>query len=209
MKTIHALVISVALAGLVAMGSGIADEPKIQQHSVYELKVVNGDGAPIDVRLDSDELGFDVFDLAEGDSHSFTTDDGRPVTISNVEGEIWLDVDGELTELSGLHGGRHAMKMLDLGSDNAALGHAMGIHHRGITIRSGDPLDEETKARIVQANQDAGVDQEIFFAEDMQFEWVTAGDLEGDYDVEVTSDGLHEVHKTIVIQKEQTEKSDD
>ncbi len=209
MKTTYALVISVALASLVAAGAGMAKEPVIEQHSVYEMKVMGHDGSPIEVRLDSDELGFDAFDLAEGDSHSFTLDDGRPVTISNVEGEIWLDVDGELIELSGLHGGRHAMKMLDLGSDDAAFGHLMRAHHEGITIRSADPLDEETKTRIVQAIQDAGVDQDVFFAEDMRFEWVTAGDLEGNYDVDVKVNGPHDVHKTIVIQRDHSEESSD
>jgi len=208
MKTTHALVISMALAGLVAAGAGLAKEP-VEQHSVYELKVMGHDGAPVEIRLDSEDMGFDAFDLAEGDSHSFTTDDGRPVTISNVDGEIWLDVDGELIELSGLHGGGHAMKVLDLGADGGAFGHAMFSGHKGITIRSADPLDEETKARIVQAIQDSGVDQEVFFAEDMEFQWVTAGDLEGDYDVEVKGDGMHEVHKTIVIQKERSENSSD
>lgn len=201
MKTIHALVISMALAGLVAMGSGIADEPKIEQHSVYALKVMDGSGEPVDLRLDSAELGFDVFDLAEGDSYTFTTDDGRPVTVSNVDGEIWLDVDGELMELNGLHGhGQghgNVMKMIDLQS------------HQGITIRSTEPLDEETKTRIVQAIADAGVDQEVFFAENMQFHWLSAGDLEGDYDIEVKSDGLHEVHKQVMLREERAVKSDD
>ncbi len=209
MKTIHALVISVALAGLVAAGAGVAKEPVVEEHSVYELKVMGHDGSPVEIRLDSEELGFNAFDLAEGDSHAFTLEDGRPVTISNVEGEIWLDVDGELIELSGLHGGGHAMKMLHLGSGHEAFGHMMGAGHRGITIRSADPLDEETRTRIVQAIQDAGVDQEVFFVEDMQFQWVTAGDLEGGYDIEIEGDGLHEMHKTIVIRKEWTGESTD
>ena len=140
----------VLISGLVAAGAGLAKEPVIEKHSVYELKVMGHNGEPVEIRLDSDDIGFDAFDLAEGDSHSFTTDDGRPVTISNVDGEIWLDVDGELTELSGLHGGGHAMKVLDLGADGDAFGHAMFSGHKGITIRSADPLDEETKAKFLK-----------------------------------------------------------
>ena len=139
MKTIHALVISTAMALLVAAGAGMAEEPVIKKHSVYELKVMDANGELVEVRLDSDELGFDALDLAEGDSHTFNLQDGRPITISNVEGEIWMDVDGELFELSALHG-RHGMKAIGMG-DHMAYAYAIAGHHEGLTIRSAEPLE--------------------------------------------------------------------
>ena len=161
-----------------------------------EIKIaIEGDDAAHRViRLDGVNADFDFRELEVGESKVIKDDNGNDVTVSRTENGYEFDVEGEKIEIAGLHG-EHEITMLHEAHDdkNAVIRKHKQVRMiktedaHGVTIISGDEIDEETRAELERVLKEAGKDGEILFLD--------GSELSGDEQAH----GKHEVH---IIKKE-------
>ena len=135
----------ITLVALLAAGAAHAGE---RSHEVYELAFDGRDG-PVELRLDSDVLGFSLHEMADGESRSVVLDDGRTVVVSRRAEKVAIEVAGERFEIPTVERGHPV--------------HGHPFDADGLTILSREPLDEATRAQIRSALISAGVDDEVRF----------------------------------------------
>jgi hypothetical protein len=156
-----------ALAALLVFGAATAQEVEEKM----QLKVVVGGDEATEVNWTSSEMDFDMQDLAIGESRTFENDSGNPVTITRAEEGFSFDIDGKTVMMPdlGAHGthmafadasGIHGAVDIDMDSDV----HVMTAHHpEGVTIVSGQPLDQSVKDSIRSVLISAGNNEEVTF----------------------------------------------
>ena len=161
-----------------------------------EIKVVvDGDetGHRV-IRLDSDNEDFDFRDLSVGESEVIKDSDGNDVTVLRTENGFEFDVEGEKIEIGGLHGDHHMMKLHKAHDvDDIVIEKHKQVRMiktsdaNGVTIISGDEIDDATRAALEKVLKDAGKDGDVLF--------IDGSELEG----EEQAHGVREVH---IIKKE-------
>lgn len=73
----------------------VAGDVQGKNHEVIMIKKQSDDGKMANFEFDSDVSGVFLNDIADGESQSTTTKDGKTVTISRVGKELHIDADGE------------------------------------------------------------------------------------------------------------------
>lgn len=124
------------------------------------------------IELNSEDLGFDLHDLQEGENRSIVDENGRTILITREADGFLFDVDGKTIRMPDIHGGRHGAVRID-GHD----GEDVEVHvmrdlsmrpvHRpdGIMILSGNPIDDATQRQIRSLLESAGHDSEVHFVD--------------------------------------------
>ncbi len=158
------------LAVLMTFGTAIAQEVEKKM----EIKVVvAGDGSDerSEIHWVSNDMDFDMQDLAVGESRTIESESGKTVTITRADDGFSFDVDGKTVMVPdmGAHGAHmafagngamHEEIEVDVTSDV----HVMRAHHpEGVTIVSGKPLDDSVKDSIRSVLISAGNDEEVTF----------------------------------------------
>lgn len=134
--------------------------------------VVIDDSADGEVRieLDSDDFGFDLHDMQEGESHSIVDKSGRTILISRSANSFTIDVDGKTIDLPVLDGEHHgAMWFGTAGDDDAGLHFMKNVNFikagsmDGIMVMSGKPIDDATQQAIKALLESSGYDSDVDF----------------------------------------------
>jgi len=145
-------------------------------------------------RFDSQDSDVDLHALAIGDSEIITDSDGNEVTVVRTEDGFEFDVEGEKIEIAGMHG-EHDVTMLHEthDSDDVVIKKHKQVRMiksndaHGITIISGEKIDDETRAALESVLKEAGQDGEILFLD--------GDELSGD-------EQAHDVREVHIIRKE-------
>ena len=168
-----------ALAILIAFGAAAADEVEKKM----EIRVMisgEGESDATEIHWISDDMDFDMEDLAVGESRTLESESGKSVTITRTEEGFSFDVDGKTIMMPDM--GPHGSHMAFMGKpgepgrpgepggpvdfDVEVTGgpHIMRAHHpEGVTIISGRPLDDSVKESIRSVLVSAGNDEEVTF----------------------------------------------
>lgn len=162
-----------ALAVLITFGAVSAQE--VEKKMAIKV-VVAGDEAGDATEIDwvSNDMDFDLQDLAVGETRTIDSESGQSVTVTRVDDGFSFDVDGETVVLPDMGG--HGAHMAFIGEPGAPLepmevdvevmsgGHVMQAHHpEGVTIVSGKPLDDSVKESIRSVLISAGNNEEVTF----------------------------------------------
>lgn len=129
----------------------------------------SGDGA-IRIDLDSDDIGFSLDELQEGESRAIVDKSGQSIVVTRKADGFTFDVDGKSIDLPMLHGDHGDMVWVDEDGGADIDVHVMrnatfiGEDHMGSTmIMSAGPIDEATQQIIKSALESAGHDSEVHF----------------------------------------------
>jgi hypothetical protein len=142
-----------------------------EQHRT-EIKIaIDGDDAGHRIfRFDSQDSDVDLSELAVGESEVITDSDGNEVTVLRTEKGFEFDVEGEKIKIAGMHDEHDFDRLHEVLEDEEAI---VEKHKQvriiktdnsdGVTIISGDEIDDDTRARLEQVLKEAGKDGEILF----------------------------------------------
>ena len=158
------------LAVLLIFGAAMAQEVEKKM----EIKVmIAGDGSDdaTEMHWSSDDMDFDVQDLAVGETRTIESESGKTVTITRAEEGLSFNIDGKTVMMPEM--GAHGTHMAFLGDgavhedidiDVTSNVHVMRAHHpEGVTIVSGKPLDDSVKDSIRSVLISAGNNEEVTF----------------------------------------------
>lgn len=159
------------LATLMVFGAAIADEEverKVEVKVVVEGDV-SADGSAI--HWSSDEMDFDLQDLAVGETRSIDSESGQPVTVTRGKNGYTFDIDGQSVVMPDI--GEQTAHMAFIETDDMdhdidvqiiGDGHATGPHPAdGVTIISSKPLDASVRESIKSVLISAGNDDQVTF----------------------------------------------
>ena len=140
-----------ALAILLIFGTAAAqdDERKVQ---IKVMVAGVGDDEASELSWSSNDLGFDIQDLAVDETRTMESQSGETVTITRAEEGFNVEVDGKTIMMPGM--GAHGTHMALVGA--------------GVTIVSGNPLDQSVKDSIRSVLISAGNNEEITFIDGSQ-----------------------------------------
>jgi len=129
----------------------------------------SGDGE-IRIDLDSDDIGFSLDELQEGESRSIVDKSGQSIVVTRKADGFSFDVDGKSIDMPMLRGNHGDMVWVDEDGGADIDVHVMrnatfiGEDHMGSTmIMSVEPIDEATQQIIKSALESAGHDSEVHF----------------------------------------------
>lgn len=137
------------LAGslILATATLAAEETRMK----IQIEVDDGD---IHLTLNSEELGFNLHDMQEGETQSIVDEDGRSILITRKADGFKFDVEGKTIEMPLFTADHGAMWMGDGDIEDVDVHvlHEMKsvTRHRieGVTIISAQPIDEATQESI-------------------------------------------------------------
>jgi hypothetical protein len=144
-------------------------------------------------------MDFSPFDLADGETRTVTSDDGRSHLLAKRDGQVVLTTDQgkEIALPAPPVVAEDGMRWVDDGSNTYNIEVTMDKSIGGLMISSAEPLDEATRQRIRDALKSAGVDQSVTFSE------------QGEHNIffhdDETSDGAGQIHiirKKVVVQEQ-------
>ena len=186
MRDITMVTVSLLLASV-----SLAEE---QVQSTITIEMDDGsDAGEFHLQLDSDDMGFDLHDLQEGETRSIVDESGRSILITREAEGIKLNVDGKTIDMplfDGLHGAMIVNNIDDIGDIDADVhvirnvNHTSGFSPNDITIVSGAPIDDVTRGNIKSLLTSSGHSGEVQFID------------------RSAAQGGHGVHKAVVISKE-------
>jgi hypothetical protein len=159
------IVVSVAAIGL--FGVAIAqDQTRVQIEVISD----DTDHEAVRIELDSDEMGFNLHDMQEGENRSIVDKDGRTILVTRNADGYSFDVDGKTIDMPLMASGHHGVVIADAGHgenvDVRVMRHgkvATPVHMDGTMIMTGKPVDEATQQAIRSLLQSAGHDGEVHF----------------------------------------------
>jgi len=165
MKTLKLLAWAITLI----FSAAVAD---VEEKRVMKIVVAGeSSGDSTTIHWASDDSEFDTQGMQLGETHSIVDESRNSVLITKVAEGFRFDVDGETIFVPDIDTNEMHMAFLD-GSDFSAdvdveiIGdHQMMSSHDigGVTIISGEALDETTKESIKAVLQSAGRDDEVIF----------------------------------------------
>lgn len=180
--------ISLVTISLLLVSVSFADE-QIRPNIIIELDDRSDTGA-IHLKLDSDEMGFDLHDMQEGETRSIVDESGRSVLITREADGFKLDVDGKIIDMP-LFDQDYGMLLVndiaDIDTDVRVVGNtrlSSQFSTDGVTIISGTPIDAVTRDNIKSLLMSSGHSGDVNFI---------------DHSATQGGDGLHEA---IIIRKE-------
>lgn len=150
-----------------AAASFAAEEIKTKMH--IEVIDDSADGA-IQIKLDSDDMGFNLHDMQVGENRSIVDESGKSILITRKESGFVFDVDGETIEMPMFDGDHHGAVWVSDGHGKDVDVHVMkdvdfvkAESMDGIMIMSGKPIDEATQQAIKSLLESAGHGSEVNF----------------------------------------------
>ncbi len=164
-----------------------------EEHQMkIEIAADDGTSAPTVIRLDSDDMGFKLHELQEGESRSVVDGTGQMVLITRMADGFVFDVDGRKIKVPGMHDEHMAYVSVDAdGHRNFDVRVMKRIEVKGdanpddITIISGKALDDSTKEAIRSVLISAGHAGKTLFLD--------GSELHGDHTMLHSSDSVHEI----------------
>jgi len=163
MKIGKILLLAAALCLATTAYSGEATKMKM-------VVVEDGDDGEIRIDLDSDDIGFNLDELQEGETRSIVDKSGQSILITRTAEGYTFDVDGKTIDMPMLGGDHDKMVWVDEDGDTDVDFHVMrkakfiGEDHMDSTmIMSAEPIDEATQQVIKSALKSAGQDSEVHF----------------------------------------------
>ena len=146
-----------------------------EEHRTHIKIAVDGDGEDHQViEFDGQDSDFNLRELAVGETKTLTDTSGKEVTVTRTEKGVEFDVDGETIEIDHMLGGLHGAEDIDIEIDGHDSDSVVVKKHKkvrmiktassdGVTIISGNEIDEETRAKIAEVLKEAGQDGEVMF----------------------------------------------
>jgi hypothetical protein len=161
------LMLSVVAVGMAS--TALADDDvKVKM----AIDVVHEDGANHkSFKIDSDDLGFDMEDMQEGESRSIVDESGKAILITRTNDGYNFNIDGESIDLPA-HGGEGDHSMMWIGEGDASDVDVHVMHDTKVStmhemndtmIISGKPIDAGTQQAIKDLLGSAGYDSEVSF----------------------------------------------
>ncbi len=154
-------------AGLLAMAASAMADDDIKTQ--FDVKIVALDGDdPVNIAFSSDTMDFNPMDLQIGENRAFTDDQGRNILVSRDESGFKLDIDGKTIELPAFDGALGAADIdfdIDVETDKRVVVERIGGND-GITILSGETIDDATRQSIESILRSAGYDDAVNFVDD-------------------------------------------
>jgi len=177
--------IAVSVAAIGLFGIAIAqDQTRVQIEVISD----DADHEPVHIALDSDEMGFNLHDMQEGENRSIVDKDGRTILVTRNADGYSFDVDGKSIDMPLIASGHHGVVISDADrGENVDVrvmkhrGVAKSAHMDGTMIMTGKPVDEATQQAIQSLLESAGHDGEVRF---------------------VDRESIHEEHQVHVIKKQ-------
>ena len=159
------VVVSIAAVGL--FGVAIAqDQTRVQIEVISD----DTDHEAVRIELDSDEMGFNLQDMQEGENRSIVDKDGRTILVTRNADGYSFDVDGKTIDMPLIASGRHEVIIADAhhgeNMDVRVMRHgkvATPVHMDCTMIMTGKPVDEATQQAIRSLLQSAGHDGDVRF----------------------------------------------
>ncbi len=126
-------------------------------------------------KFDSEDAGFNLNDLAVGETRELTGESGNKALVTRTEDGFVLDVDGEKIDLSNLHDVDEARAVHVDGDDKKVRKHKKVRMIKtndddAITIISGKAIDEETRERIREVLESSGQGGEVVFIDSSELQ---------------------------------------
>ena len=159
-----------ALAMLMAFGAATAQDVEKKM----EIKVIiagHGGDEASEMHWSSNDMDFDLQDLAVGESRTIESESGKNVTVTRAEEGFSFDLDGKTVMMPDM--GEHGTHMAFVGDgeiheaidiDVISDVHVMRAHHpEGVTIVSGKPLSDSVKDSIRSVLISDGNNEEVTF----------------------------------------------
>jgi hypothetical protein len=180
----------IAISTALLMLAGLASAGDEHQTRI-EVMVADGHGSDgVHFKLDSDDLGFNLEDMQEGETRSIVDEDGRSILITREAKGFKINVDGETIELPLFDGGHEVMWFgdtdgMDVDVDIRMMGGANFTstdEFDGVTILSSTPIDGVTREGIKSLLTSSGHGGEVNFID--------------------TESGPHGAHEIRIIKKE-------
>jgi len=145
---------------------------------VMQIAIDDGsDGEEIVLNLNGDDMGFDLHDMQEGESHSIVDESGRAILITRKADGFTFNVDGKTIDMPLFDGEHEVMMISDVGSvdfdmdfdmdhslhvmKNSSI--AISDHADGVTIMSAKPIDEVVREKIESALISSGHSDGVTF----------------------------------------------
>ncbi len=184
LNTLTILITSALLAAAALAG---------EEHQMkIEIAVDDGESAPTVIRLDSDDMGFKLHELQEGESRSVVDGTGQSILVTRMADGFVFDVDGKKIKVPGMHDDHMAYVSVDAdGHRNIDVRVMKRIEVKGdanpddVTIISGKTLDDATKEAIRSVLISAGHAGKTLFLD--------GSELHGDHTMLHSSDSVHEI----------------
>jgi hypothetical protein len=156
---------------MLAMAFSLAASAFAGEQIKMKVAVVEDDGhGEIRIELDSDDIGFNLEELQEGESRSIVDKSGQSIVVTRRADGFSFDVDGKTIDMPMLHGNHGDMVWVDEDGGADIDVHVMrnatfiGEDHMGSTmIMSAEPIDEATQQIIKSALESTGHDSEVHF----------------------------------------------
>ncbi|MBT8078560.1 MAG: hypothetical protein KJO31_08270 [Gammaproteobacteria bacterium] len=155
-----------ALAALTTLAGAAIAEPG-KRMEIRVLHDGEGPHEPIELRLDSSTMDFNLDELQIGETRSVVDEAGRTILITRQEDGYEFDVAGRKINLPESHGsyahwsGNETTEIEIMGDGTHDMFTADAAD--GIFIVSGETLDQSTKDSIRAVLQSAGHDAEVKF----------------------------------------------
>jgi hypothetical protein len=143
---------------------------------VMQIAIDDGsDGEEIVLNLNGDDMGFDLDDMQEGESHSIVDESGRAILITREADGFKLNVDGKTIDMPLFDSEHEVMMISDVGPvdfdmDFDSNVHVMGNssiaidgHPDGVTIMSAKPIGEVVREKIESALISSGHSDGVTF----------------------------------------------
>ena len=140
------------LAAFVFASAALAGEG---HQTKIRVAIAEGDSSDeIQLNLNGEEMGFDLEEMQVGETRSVVDETGRTILVTREANGFKFDIDGKAIQLP-LFGAEHgAMWVNDDSGENVEV-HVMrdakfvsGDSFDGVTILSGQPIDDETRESI-------------------------------------------------------------
>ncbi len=184
LNTLTILITSALLAAAALAG---------EEHQMkIEIAVDDGESAPTVIRLDSDNMGFKLHELQEGESRSVVDGTGQSILVTRMADGFVFDVDGKKIKVPGMHDDHMAYVSVDADTDVDIDVRVMKrIEVKGdanpddVTIISGKTLDDSTKEAIRSVLISAGHAGKTLFLDGRE--------LHGDHTMLHSSGSVHEI----------------
>lgn len=163
LRNITLVIASLGLASIALAG----DEMKVKM----AIALVDSDShGEVRLELDSDELGFNLHDMQEGENHSIVDKSGRTILVTREANGIRFDVEGKTIRMPLLHDESYDATWVSDGDitdvdihvmhdSNITTAHGM----EGVMIVSEKPIDETTQQAIRSMLESAGHGSEVRF----------------------------------------------
>jgi hypothetical protein len=159
------IVVSLAAIGL--FGVAVAqDQTRVQIEVISD----DGDHEAVRLELDSDDMGFNLHDMQEGENRSIVDKDGRTILVTRNADGYSFDVDGKTIDMPLVASGHHGVVIADAehgeNVDVRVMKHgkvAAPVHMDGTMIMTGKPVDEATQQAIRSLLESAGHEGEVRF----------------------------------------------